>query len=539
MEGRKWWHNATVYQVYPKSFMDSNKDGYGDLKGITSKLDYLKDLGISILWISPFFKSPEVDNGYDISDYKDINPRFGTMEDMEELIRKADEKGISIIMDLVPNHCSSEHYWFKEALKGKDNPYRNYFIWRQGKDGKAPNDLKAAFSLDAWQKDEASGEYYFHQFAVEQPDLNWANEKVRKEIQDIMNYWIDKGIKGFRMDVIELIGKDPDNMITANGPHLHEYIEEMARNTYLEKDLFTVGECWNASEEEVLRYTGGKELDMVFQFDHVLIDEGRHKFDILPFSLVKLKKVFAKWQRVFSHKGWYALVWDNHDLARIVSRYGDTGKYWKESAKMLALTLHGMKGTPYVYEGEEIGMTNMDFKSVEELNDLESINYYNEALKEGRSSEELLLEISKRGRDNARTPMQWSGERNAGFSEAEKTWLKVNPNYLKINVESQLDDEDSILSFYKKLIHMRKEGAYSDLLIDGEFRMYLEEDEKIFMYSRTLGDRRLMVVSNWNKDETCCPEIEAGLSLVLSNYKEHSEVLKPYETRLYSNIEEE
>lgn len=535
MEERKWWHTATVYQVYPKSFKDSNGDGIGDLAGITEKLDYLQDLGITILWICPFFRSPEVDNGYDISDYMDINPKFGTMADMEKLIEEADRRGISIIMDLVANHCSDQHRWFQEALKGKDNPYRNYFIWRDGKDGKAPNDLKAAFSLDAWQKDEKSGQYYFHQFAVEQPDLNWANPAMRHELYDMMNFWIGKGIKGFRMDVIELIGKDPDRKITANGPMLHPYIEEMARETFLGKNLFTVGECWNANPDETLRYTNGKELDMVFQFDHLVIDEGKNKFDILPFDFLKLKKTFRKWQEIFADRGWYALVWDNHDLARIVSRYGNTDRYWKESAKMLALTLHGMKGTPYVYEGEEIGMTNMDFVSKSQLDDIESINFLEAEKEKGRDEKELLRLISLRGRDNARTPMQWDATRNAGFTSGETTWLCVNPNYRSINVAAEESDPDSILCFYKTLIHMRKEGKYSELLVYGRFDMLMEDDEHIFMYTRTLDGRRLTVVSNWGDSEVEAPAVGNDDRIILSNYRENGSVLKPYETRLYAN----
>lgn len=522
-----WWRNECIYQIYPRSFMDSDNDGYGDLQGIISKLDYLRELGIRIIWISPFFRSPGIDNGYDISDYRDIDPMFGTMADMEELIAKADAAGISIIMDLVVNHTSDQHQWFIQARKGKDSPYHDYYIWRA-----EPNALESGFSTSAWTYDSEAGEYYLHLFAPEQPDLNWKNPKVRNEVYDMMNFWIGKGIRGFRMDVIELIGKEPDKMITSNGPKLHEYIKEMRRNTFGPENLFTVGECWGADDSAARAYTAGDELDMVFEFSHLSIDQGSDKWHLKKMHLPSLKRIFAHWQEFYKDNGRYALVWDNHDLPRIVSRYGDDGKYWKESAKMLALTLHMMQGTPFIYQGEEIGMTNYPFASIDEYDDIEGENFYKAALASGWSEKEAMESIRAKGRGNARTPMQWTSGRNGGFSEG-KPWLPVNQNKAMINAESQINDPDSIFSFYKRLIAERRDGELSKFIAKGSFELLLPEDEKLFIYKRKLDDRTLTVISNFTSDEVPSP-IKAEGRLVLSSYSDGKDgMLRPFEGRAY------
>ena len=381
---RQWWHSSVVYQIYPRSFNDSNGDGIGDINGIREKLDYLKELGIDVIWLSPVYKSPNDDNGYDISDYCDIMDEFGTMEDMDNLLKEANERGIKILMDLVVNHTSDEHKWFIEAKKSKDNEYRDYYIWRDPVDGHEPNELGSTFSGSAWQYDETTGQYYLHLFSKKQPDLNWENEKVRNEVYKMMNFWVDKGIGGFRMDVIDLIGKIPDKMITGNGPKLHEYLQEMNKAALEGNDLLTVGETWGATPEVAKLYSNPerKELSMVFQFEHIGLDqiEGKEKWDVKQLDLLDLKKVLSKWQIELEGQGWNSLFWNNHDLPRIVSRWGNDKEYRVESAKMLATILHGMKGTPYIYQGEEIGMTNVRFEDINEYNDIESLNMYKDRL---------------------------------------------------------------------------------------------------------------------------------------------------------------
>ena len=533
---QKWWHDAAVYQIYPRSFYDTNGDGIGDLQGIIQKLEYLKTLGIDILWISPFFKSPNVDNGYDISDYRDIMDDFGTMADMEQLLAEAGRQGIRVVMDLVANHCSDQHAWFVEARRDKNSPYRDYFIWRDPVEGHEPNDIPCGFGGNAWQLDGMTGQYYLHLFAPQQPDLNWKNPKVRREIYDMMNFWIDKGISGFRMDVIELIGKEPDRGITANGAMLHPYLQEMNRETFGDKDLFTVGECWNVSEEVALQYTGGGELDMVFQFDHLCLDQqpGGEKWDMAPLRLPALKAVFAKWQRVFADRGWYTLVWDNHDLPRIVSRYGDEGKYRVESAKMLALCLHGMKGTPFIYQGEELGMTNIRLPSIEQYNDIESRNFYAERVAKGADPQKTLESVWAKGRDNARTPMQWSAGPNAGFTTGTP-WLPVNGNYPTINAEDELADENSVFHFYQKLIALRKAAGIGEVLIYGSFTLLLPDDADIFAYRRAGKGRELLVVCNFHDITRADAPLPAeNARLVLSNYPDDAgAALRPYEAKLY------
>lgn len=534
---KKWWHNQVVYQIYPRSFMDSNGDGIGDLKGVIQKLPYLKELGIGIIWLSPVFASPNDDNGYDISDYRDIMKEFGTMEDMEELICKADENEIKIILDLVANHSSDEHRWFIESRKSKDNPYRDYYIWRDPVDGKEPNNLPSAFGGSAWELDEETNQYYLHLFSKKQPDLNWENEKVRDEIYDFMNFWIAKGIAGFRMDVIELIGKVPDEKITDNGPKLHEYIQEMSKKTYGDKDLLTVGECWGADEEIAKLYSDPKrnELSMIFQFEHINLDQipGKEKWDLAPLDFLELKKVMKKWQVIFDSDGWNSLFWNNHDLPRIVSRWGNDKEYWLESAKMLGILLHGMKGTPYIYQGEELGMTNVRFEHIEDYPDIEIQGMYEARKKAGYSNQEILESIYAKGRDNARTPMQWSALENAGFTIG-KPWIPVNPNYRMIHAENQLKDKNSIFHTYQRLIALRKEH---EIIVYGDFKLLLEEDEDIFAYTRNMGEKQLLVICNFHNEKRTIniEELDKKKELLISNYADIKEehLLRPYEARIY------
>ena len=537
---RQWWHSSVVYQIYPRSFKDSNGDGIGDINGIREKLDYLKELGIDVIWLSPVYKSPNDDNGYDISDYCDIMDEFGTMEDMDNLLKEANERGIKILMDLVVNHTSDEHKWFIEAKKSKDNEYRDYYIWRDSVDGNEPNDLGSTFSGSAWQYDETTGQYYLHLFSKKQPDLNWENEKVRNEVYKMMNFWVDKGIGGFRMDVIDLIGKVPDEMITGNGPKLHEYLQEMNKAALEGKDLLTVGETWGATPDVAKLYSnpGRKELSMVFQFEHIGLDqiEGKEKWDVKSLELLDLKKVLSKWQTELEGQGWNSLFWNNHDLPRIVSRWGNDKEYRIESAKMLATLLHGMKGTPYIYQGEELGMTNVRFDDINDYNDIESLNMYKDRLSKGYSHNEIMESIYAKGRDNARTPMQWDDSENAGFTTGTP-WLAVNKNYDKINAKQCLQDENSIFNHYKKLIDIRKNN---DTIIYGDYKLLCEDDENIFAYVRELnGDKILVVCNFYDKDVEFKFEGEFNYSKVLlSNYNDSSKMieklkLRPYEAVMY------
>ena len=405
-----WWKNAVVYQIYPKSFQDSDGDGVGDIRGIISRLDYLKELGVDAVWISPMYCSPQNDNGYDISDYQDIDPMFGTLSDMDELIAESGKRGIRIIMDLVLNHTSDEHRWFEEAKKGKDNPYRDYYVWRDGEEGVYPNDMKAVFGGSAWEWVPELGQYYFHQFAPEQPDLNWENPKVRREIYDMILWWMDRGVGGFRLDVIDQIAKEPDRGITNNGPRLHEFLRELSKETFQKGNLITVGEAWGATTEIAKKYSApdGSEFSMVFQFEHMMLDQqdGKEKWDLAPLPFVQLKKCLARWQDALFQKGWNSLFWNNHDLPRIVSRWGNDGRYRVESAKMLAAVLHGMQGTPYIYQGEELGMTNVKFSDISKYRDVETTNIYYERIEAGYAKADVMRSIYAKSRDNARTPMQ-------------------------------------------------------------------------------------------------------------------------------------
>ena len=535
---RKWWHSSVVYQIYPRSFNDSNGDGIGDINGIREKLDYLKELGIDVIWLSPVYKSPNDDNGYDISDYCDIMDEFGTMDDMEKLLKEANEKGIKILMDLVVNHTSDEHKWFIEAKKSKDNKFRDYYIWRDPVNGHEPNNLGSCFSGSAWQYDESTDQYYLHLFSKKQPDLNWENENVRNEVYKMMNFWIDKGIGGFRMDVIDLIGKVPDEMITGNGPKLHDYLQEMNKAALEGHDLLTVGETWGATPEIAKLYSNPKrkELSMVFQFEHIGLDqiEGKEKWDVKPLDLLDLKKVLSKWQTELEGEGWNSLFWNNHDLPRIVSRWGNDREYRVESAKMLATLLHGMKGTPYIYQGEELGMTNVRFEDINEYNDIETLNMYKDRISKGYSHDEIMASIYAKGRDNARTPMQWDSTENAGFTTGNP-WLAVNKNYKFINAEDCLQDKDSIFYHYKKLIEIRK---HNDTIIYGDYKLLLPEDKYVFVYSRKLNGDKIVVVCNFYNKEVNLnfKEDFNNVEILLSNYKDSSIFMKDLKLRPYEAI---
>ncbi len=488
-----WWQKTVVYQIYPRSFMDANGDGIGDLQGIISKLDYLEKLGIGAIWLSPVYQSPMDDNGYDISDYQAIADVFGTMADMDELLKEAKKRNIQIVMDLVVNHTSDEHKWFVEARKSKDNAYRDYYIWAD-----EPNGLQSTFSGSAWEFDEESGQYFLHLFSKRQPDLNWENPQVHQEVYDMMNFWIDKGIGGFRMDVIDLIGKEIDQEITGNGPKLHEYLHEMNQATFGQKNLLTVGETWGATPEIAELYSDPErqELSMVFQFEHITnayLDEGE-KWDKKEFSVSKLKEILAKWQAL--EKGWNSLFWNNHDLPRIVSNWGNDEKYRLKSAKAFAILLHLMKGTPYIYQGEELGMTNYPFELIEEVNDIESRNMFAERLAAGHSENEIMDSIRRVGRDNARTPMQWTAGENAGFTDG-KPWLAVNPNHEEINADQAMSDPDSVFYTYQKLIELRKQH---DWVIYGDFKL-IDSEADVFAYLRTYKGKKYLVVANLSDEE--------------------------------------
>ena len=527
-----WWKSAVFYQIYPKSFQDSDGDGIGDIPGIISRLDYLAELGVDGIWLSPVCASPQADNGYDISDYRSIWPPFGTMEDMERLISEAKKRGISIIMDLVLNHTSDEHRWFTEALKSKDDPYHDYYVWRDGEPGTPPNDMRGCFGGSAWEYVPSLGQYYFHQFAVKQPDLNWANPRLRRELYDMIRFWVQKGVEGFRLDVIDSVAKEPDKRITARGPRLHEYIRELSANAFIEPGIVTVGEAWSADTDEAIRWSSpdGSELSMVFQFEHICLDRGEEKWDSRPFSLSKLKRCFERWQRELHGKGWNSLFLDNHDLPRAVSHWGDDGKYRVESAKLLALMLHGMEGTPYIFQGEEIGMTNIRL-GLEEYEDTETLNMIAERREKGYSDAEILASVHRQSRDNARTPMQWDDSENAGFTTGTP-WFAVNDNFSEINVKSAVSDENSVFYFYKRLIALRKEHP---VFREGDFTLLEPEDETLFAYIRAAKTERLLIVCNF-AGETRRWRVPAGFEsapVLLANYPEPEGDLRPWEARLY------
>ena len=549
---KKWWHNAVVYQIYPRSFFDANNDGIGDIAGIISKLDYLQQLGINIIWLSPVYKSPMDDNGYDISDYQEIAAEFGTLAEMQMLINEAQKRDIRIVMDLVINHTSDEHPWFIEARKSKDSPYRDYYIWRQPQsDGSAPNDFHSYCGGSGWEFDATTGEYYFHQFSKCQPDLNWKNPKVQEEVHKMMNWWLEKGVDGFRMDVISLISKEqpelPDKEpgingyatfnVSANGPHVHEYLQEMRQKALNNADTITVGECSGVTLEEAKKYARSdeKELNMVFQFEHMDVDsdEKAGKWTTRKMDLRNLKKILTRWQKGLQDIAWNSLYWENHDQPRSVSRFGnDSDEYREISAKMLATCIHMMQGTPYVYQGEELGMTNCPFNTLDNFRDLESINAFHELTEQGKMTEEdMMAAIGYKGRDNARTPMQWDDSAYAGFSTANP-WIMVNPNYTKINAKDQINREDSVFKYYQKLIKLRHE---SELIVYGTYDLILDDDKDIYAYIRTLGDEKLIVYCNFSENtrEVELPEEFTNGKVLISNYIDakvnHKITLRPYE----------
>ena len=554
---RKWWKEAVIYQIYPRSFMDSNGDGIGDLQGIISRLDYLKYLGIDVIWLSPIYKSPGDDNGYDISDYQDIMDEFGTMADFDALLAAAHERGIKIVMDLVVNHTSDEHRWFVESRKSSYNEYRDYYIWKKGKDGGTPpNNWGSCFGGSAWQYDEATDMYYLHLFSRKQPDLNWDNPKVRREVFDMMTWWCDKGIDGFRMDVISMISKTkemPDGKVhglygdygpyCVHGPNVHKYLQEMNKEVLSRYDIMTVGETPGVTTQLAGQYAGedAGELNMVFQFEHVEGDGKYGKWTDEKIPLTTLKKILSRWQTELYGKAWNSLFWDNHDQPRAVSRFGDDRPaYRKVSAKMLATCLHMLQGTPYIYQGEELGMTNYPFQSPDDFRDIESINAYREWCLDGQLSHEVFWPcITFKSRDNARTPMQWSDSEQAGFTTGTP-WIAVNPNYREINAKAQAADPESVFHYYRKLIALRQEHP---IMVYGRYEELLADSEELFVYTRTLESETLLVVCSFCDHETAfaIPQEFAGASCLISNrngdYTGTKITLKPYEAFvLHTNV---
>ena len=545
---KAWWKEAVVYQIYPRSFMDSNGDGIGDINGITSRLDYLKDLGVDVLWLSTVYQSPNDDNGYDISDYQAIMEEFGTMEDFDRMLEGIHARGMKLVMDLVVNHTSDEHPWFVESRKSKDNPYRDYYIWREGKDGKEPNNWGSCFSGSAWEYDKTTDMYYLHLFSKKQPDLNWDNPKVRDEVFQMMNWWCEKGIDGFRMDVISLISKKPGlpdgyqapgalygDSGCANGPHVHEYLQEMNQKVLSHYDLMTVGECAGVTIEEAKKYANadGRELSMVFQFEHVEANGPMGKWTDERVQLKDFKTTMSKWQTELEGKAWNSLFLGNHDQARSVSRFGnDAPEYRAVSAKMLVTCLHMMQGTPYMYQGEELGMTNCPFPTLEDLRDIESINAFHELTEAGKvNPEDMMRYIRLRGRDNARTPMQWDDSANAGFTTGTP-WIMVNPNYTEINAKTEMEDPDSVFRYYQKIIGLRKKEK---VMVYGTYQLLDPDNEKLYVYTRTLDNEKLLVICNFTEEEEIysVPEEFSEGEVLISNYHretvEKEILLKPYE----------
>ncbi|MCM3728141.1 alpha-glucosidase [Neobacillus cucumis] len=551
---KKWWKESVAYQVYPRSFLDSNGDGIGDLRGVTSKLDYLKELGIDVIWLSPMFKSPNDDNGYDISDYQDIMDEFGTMADFDELLEGVHQRGMKLILDLVINHTSDEHPWFIESRSSKDNPKRDWYIWRDGKDGKAPNNWESIFSGPAWRYDKETEQYFMHIFSPRQPDLNWENPEVRNALYDMVNWWLEKGIDGFRVDAISHIKKEPGfpdmpnpenldfvpcfpKMMNVDG--IDEFLTEFSQKTIKNYDIMTVGEANGVGLEDADKWVGEENgyFNMIFQFEFLGLwdKDAEGRVDVRA-----LKKNLTKWQKGLEGRGWNALFIENHDQPRRVSSWGNDRKLWKESAKMLGALYFLMRGTPFIYQGQEIGMTNVQFPSIEDYNDVGMVNYYKVETAKGRSHDEIMEIIWKQCRDNARTPMQWDASNMGGFTTANQTWLGVNPNYKEINVESQINDPDSILSFYKKLIQLRKDNP---LFVYGTYELLLPNHKQLFVYTRRLGSRKVIVINNFSEKSTRC-KVPTSVSysvseLVLNNYEVTDKklrrefTLKPYETRVY------
>lgn len=555
---KTWWKESVIYQIYPRSFNDSNGDGIGDLNGITEKITYLCNLGINVIWLSPVYQSPNDDNGYDISDYRNIMDEFGTMEDFENLLEEAHKYEIKIMMDLVVNHSSDEHEWFQESRKSKDNPYRDFYIWKKGENGVPPTNWGAAFGGSVWEYDEQTGEYYLHLFSKKQPDLNWENPALREEVYDMMRYWLDKGVDGFRMDVVNFISKDtsyPQGEVKSglkygdgskyymNGPRIHEFLQEMNKKALSQYDTITVGEMPGVTVDEGKLYTGENrnELNMVFHFEHVGLGDGKYgKWDPKEWKLTELKGIFTHWQKGLEKDGWNSLYWSNHDQPRAISRWGnDSDEYRVISGKMIATCLHMLQGTPYIYQGEEIGMTNVSFEGLEEYRDIETLNAYHELTEGYLTHEEVFKGIHERGRDNARTPVQWDSSTHAGFTTGTP-WINVNPNYKTINAKAVLEDNESIFYYYQKLIQLRKQN---EIIVYGTYDLLMKEDEQIYAYIRTLGNEKILVICNFNKEtpEFILPEniLYSSKELLISNYEVDSTqsidhiTLKPYEARVY------
>lgn len=553
-----WWKESVIYQIYPRSFNDSNGDGIGDIKGITEKLDYLKLLGVDVLWISPIFKSPNADNGYDVSDYEDIMNEFGTMRDFDEMLVEAHKRNIKIMLDLVVNHSSDEHKWFVESRKSKDNPYRDYYIWHPGKEnGEIPNNWGAAWGDSAWKFDEQTGEYYLHLFHEKQPDLNWENPSLREEIYKMMRFWLGKGVDGFRMDVINFISKVPgfpdgeqregekfgnSGPYFLNGPKIHDFLQEMNKEALSHFDTITVGEMPGVSVEQAKLYTGKdrNELNMVFHFEHVDLGNGKFgKWSPSDWKLTDLKKIFERWQNGLAEDGWNSLYWSNHDQPRAVSRWTPDAEkhYRKVASKMLATCLHTLQGTPYIYQGEEIGMTNVYFNKIGDYRDVETLNAYRDLVEAGKlSHEDMMKAIHERSRDNSRTPMQWNGMLHAGFTTGFP-WIEVNPNFKEINVQNALEDSDSIFYYYQKLIKLRKKHP---IIVHGAYGSVMKDSEEVFAFTRSLENETLLVVTNFTDGNSAFVTPESfdlnNAELLISNYEgsEHNDLLlRPYEARVY------
>ena len=547
-----WWKTATIYQIYPKSFCDSGSKGTGDIKGIISKLDYLKHLSVDAIWLTPVYASPMIDNGYDISDYYAINPQFGTMEDFDLLLAEAHQRGIRIVMDIVVNHTSTEHAWFQSALGDKNSPYRDYYIWKDPVNGEAPTNWQSKFGGNAWALDEATGQYYLHLFAKEQADLNWENPVVREEVKDVISFWAEKGVDGFRLDVINLISKQQDfpnddigdgRRFYTDGPRVHEYLKEISEAVFQKYGSVTVGEMSSTTLEHCQQYSNidNSELSMVFNFHHLKVDyTNGEKWTNAPFDFLQLKSIFNHWQTGLNGKGWGALFWCNHDQPRVVSRLGDDKNYRVESAKMLAASVHMMQGTPYIYQGEEIGMTNPGYTEISQYRDVESTNMYDIMVnRDGVEHKDMMAILAQKSRDNSRTPMQWNSEAYAGFSKAQP-WLDVANNYPEINAEQALEDKDSVFYFYKSLIELRKEVP---VITHGSYQDLLPEHPSVFAYSRESEEQTLLCINNYYGEGSECTLPErfdmTNAKCLLSNYQEtdgsvtsHHQVLRPYETRI-------
>ena len=538
---KNWWQSAVAYQIYPKSFQDTTGSGTGDLQGIIRRLPYLQALGVDVLWLSPVFASPQVDNGYDVSDYRAIDPMYGSLEDMRALIAAGKERGIGIMLDLVLNHSSDQHRWFQEAKQSRDNPYHDYYVWRDGEEDRPPNEMRACFGGSAWTWVPEVQQYYFHQFAPQQPDLNWENPQVRRALYDMILWWMDQGVEGFRLDVIDQIAKEPDRGITGNGPRLHEFLRELSAETFQKGCLVTVGEAWGADVERAKLYSApdGSELSMVFQFEHIGLDQqpGKEKWDTAPLDFVALKRCLAKWQTGLHGCGWNSLFLNNHDLPRTVSRWGDDGAYRVASAKLLATMLHGLEGMPYIYQGEELGMTNIHLP-IEAYRDLESLNLYETRKAAGYPEAEIMASLYARSRDNARTPMQWDASPHGGFTTGTP-WLTENPNYREINATAALADPDSIFHYYRRLIALRK--TYP-VFVHGDFTLLEPDHPSLFVYRRKLARQSLLVICNYGGGETAW-SLPAGwddAQCLISNYPDRLPGrLRPWEARILLRTEKE